>query len=517
MIQIEFMSKVLRRDVAVMVMTGFLLSGRLDGQEVIPSPSSPGASADGKVPDQPQVDVNALIVTLATKANQGDAAAASSIASRLLTGGNATVDPDFEKAVADASEPEAARILGLTLLRSGNETLYAEGISFLKKAVEAESAQAMEVMAQILMEGDFGQEVSLEEAVGLLRRARQLPGAKEAHRILGDLSLAGKGMPQDAAIALEHYRRGAETGSVACLLALHRLFRDGEEFPVDLKEAERFGVMAAEGGDAAAAFELATFYEKHAEAAPDWKKASDWLRVAAERGYPGATRLLGEYYLTDRLGEPDAAEAIRLFRLAAGQRDGAACLRIGEAYEAGKDLPQDPVASTAWVRVGAEFGHAPAENVLGLRLITGYGTSSNPAEAVQWFLRSAKQGFALAMVNLGELHEKGVGVKVDAAEARRYYEEAAKAGNAGGQERLARLLSGSEDPAVRDLPLAALWAARAAAAGLETAAPLAESLRNQLDPAQQAELKKQLSEKTAKPGVSPDESVNPGISPPPAG
>lgn len=455
--------------------------------------SAPQGIAGGPGESNPAPDARALIIVLATKANGGDEAAADSLASRLLSGETAAVDRDFEKAVREASSTEASRILGLTLLRSSNQALHPEGISFIKKAVEAESAPAMEVMARILLEGQFGQEKSVEEAVGLLRRARQLPGAKDAHRILGDLSLSGNGVPKDAAIALEHYRRGAETGSVACLLALHRLFRDGEEFAIDLKESERYGAMAAESGDAEAALELSAFYEKHAEGAPDWEKAAKWLRVAAERGYPGATRQLGEYFLTDRLGEPNPAEAIRLFRVAAGQRDGEACLKIAEAYETGKNLPQDPVASTAWVRIGADFAHAPAENTLGLRLITGYGTTSNPAEAVQWFLRSAGRGFPLAMVNLGELHEKGVGLPVNLAEARRYYEEAAKAGNAGAQERLARLLSGT-DATLRDLPAAAFWAARAAGAGLESAVPLADSLRNELNAAEREQLEKRLAE-----------------------
>jgi TPR repeat protein len=474
---------------------------RLDGQEgekSSPSPvTSPGKGAVAPASSQTPVDATALLISLAMKANGGDEAAARSLASRLLSGETASVDQDFEKAVKEASSIEASRILGLTLLRSTNESLHPEGLTFIKKAVEAESAPAMEVMARILLEGQFGQKKSVEEAVSLLRRARQLPGAKDAHRMLGDLSLAGEGVPQDAAIAMEHYRRGAETGSVACLVALHRLFRDGRAFPVDLNESERYGILAAESGNAEAAFELAVFYEKHADGAPSWEKASRWLRVAAERGYPGATRLLGDYFLTDRLGDPNPAEAIRLFRVAAGQRDGEACLKIAEAYETGKNLPQDPVASTAWIRVGADFAYAPAENALGLRLITGYGTASNPAEAVQWFLRSAKQGFALAMVNLGELHEKGVGLPVNPAEARRYYEEAAKAGNAGAQERLARLLSGGTDPALKDLPTAAFWAARAAGAGLESAVPLAESLRNGLDPAQREKLEQRLAEKGA--------------------
>ncbi len=445
-----------------------------------------------------QVDASALIVILAKKSNGGDEVAARALASRLLSGNIASADANFAKEVEEASPAEASRILGLTLLRSGNSELRSEAFALLDKAVAEESVLAMEVMAQILLEGQFGQERSVDKAVMLLRKARQLPGATEAHRLLGDLAISGTGLPKDAAIALEYYRQGAEAGSLASQLALHRLFRSGDPVPKDLGEAERYGRAASDQGSPEAALEMAVFYEQYVDSAPNWLRAAEWLRVATERGNGGAARRLAGYYLTGKPGFPDGAEGIRFLRVAAGLGDAEACFTIGESYKAGKNLPQDPVASTAWVRIAADFGYAAAENAYGLCLMTGYGVASDPAQAAQWFTRSADKGIVEAMVNLGTLHEKGVGLAVNLKEASRLYTLAAEAGFSLAQERLARLLSETQDAGLRDLPLAAFWASCAAESGLEGANTLATRLRESLNASQKEDLDGRLAQKMKK-------------------
>jgi len=387
----------------------------------IPLRSEPDAPA-------PDFDAAALLTTLAMKSNGGDEAAARELTTRLLDGTGAKADAAFAQEVEEATAPEAARILGLTLLRSGKQELQGEGLSLLRLAVEEGSVLAMEVMARILIDGEFGQAVAVDEAVALLRKARQLPGASEAHRLLGDLSLSGTGMPKDAAIAIESYRQGAGAGSVACLLALHRLFLAGDPVPKDLAEAERYGRAAAEQGSVEASLELATFYEQHVESAPNWLEAGEWLRRAAERGSPGAALRLANYYLSSKPGFTDPAEGIRFLRVAAGLGDAEACFLIGQAYKEGVNLPLDPVASTAWIRIAGDFGLPQAENAYALNLLSGYGVASNPTEAVAWLQRAADRALPEAMLNLATLYEQGVGVAADPALAFRYYNAAVEAG-----------------------------------------------------------------------------------------
>jgi len=465
----------------------------LEAQE---SPNLPsGISLGGRVSQeqQPAADAETVLGVLAKKANGDDAVAAGTLVSRILSGGKVAMDAEFQKQVESASPAEAARILGLTLLRTTDTALQNEGLVFLDKAVEGESVLAMEAMARILLEGRFGREKSVEKAVELLKRARQIPGATEAHRLLGDLALAGTGMKKDAAIALEYYRRGAEAGAVSSLLALHRLFREEGEIPKDTVEAERYGRAAADSGNAEASYEMGIFFEQYAGDDPEWLRAAEWMGKAAERGHLPATLRLADYHLEGRLGGVNSAEGTRLLRVAAGLGSPEACFRIAEAYKTGTHLPQDPVASTAWFRVAADLGFAPAENAYGLALATGYGVASDPVGSVEWFKRAAEDGWADAQTNLGELHQHGVGVEKNLKEAAKYYEAAAGAGSGQAAESLARLLSSDGEPALRDLPKAAYWASRAAAAGRPEAKVLADRLRAELNPAQQAALDKSLS------------------------
>lgn len=490
----------------------FAFFGLLPGAAVLaqspaaaPSGGTPPAAAGiaaAKGPDAARAETEAVLVTLATKANGGDGEAARKLVAQVVSGAAVTMDASFRREVEAASETEANRILAVTLLRTADETLHSLGIACVDKAIQGRSPLAMELKARILLEGRFGVGKSVEKAVELLRQARQLPGSVEADRLLGDLALTGTGMPKDAAIALEYYRRGAEAGSNPCKLALHRLYREGVELPRDPVEAERHGRAAAESGDAEAAFELGLFYERFSGDTPEWLRASEWMRTAAERGHAAAALRLAEYHLEGRLGPVNSAEGVRLLRVAAGLGSGEAAFRIGEAYKEGTHLPLDAVASTAWFARAAEAGNAPAENAYGLALATGAGIKADPAAAAEWFRKAAEQGSLDAKVNLGELHQHGVGVERDAALASGFFEEAARAGSGIGAHKLAEFLAASGGAAGSDPVAPAFWADRAVSLGRNEAADLAGRLRAGLTPERRAELDRRLAAEKAKGGTA---------------
>lgn len=444
-------------------------------------------------------DPAALLRALALKANDGNEEAAKTLADRLLAAMPARVDPAFAAEVEAAGAAEAARLLAMIILRAGVADFQADGLALLDKAVEGGSVAATETSALVLLEGLYGRKRDPEKAVALLRQARQMPGAKEAHRLLGDLALKGEGMPRDVALAIEYYLRGAEAGSVACRVSLHRLYRDEQGGAHDLVEAERQGRTAADAGSAEAAYEMGVFYERYVEGAPNWSRAAEWLKKGLEGGHGPAAVRLADYAFEGRLGRVDATEGTRLLREAAGLGDGEACLRLAALYEKGDLLPQDPVASTAWIRIAAAFGHGPAQNAYGLRLTNGYGVASDPAEAATWFAKAAQQGQADGQVNLALLLENGIGLAPNPAEAKRLFLAAAEAGHAVAQERLARLYSEGDDPAARDALEAAYWASRAERSGAAGGKDLAAKLRGALSAAQAADLERRLQDATARP------------------
>lgn len=433
-----------------------------------------------------------VLVMLAGKANGGDEKAARALAAEIFKITPVAMEDSFRNDVETASRTEANRILGVTLLRTGSRALEARGLACIDEAIEGQSALAMEFKATALLEGRFGLAKSADEAVKLLKAARQLPGAAESHRLLGELALVGAGMPKDPAIALEYFRRGVEAGALSCSLALHRLFREGRELPKDLVEAERYGRAAAEGGDAVAAYEMGIFYERYSAGAPEWLRAGEWMRKAADQGNVAAILRLADYQLGGSLGSVNSDEGIRLLRAAAGDGSPEAAFRIGESYREGVHLPQDAVASTAWFRVAAELGDAPAANAYGLSLATGNGVRSDPVAAAEWFRIAADQGNLDAKVNLGELHQHGVGLERDPDKARTFFKDAALQGSAVGAQKLAELLAADGGAASPDPAEAAYWAARSVALGNSGAADLASRLRARLSATQLSELERRL-------------------------
>lgn len=429
--------------------------------------------------------------SLVEKANGGDNKAALELADRVLTAGNLDAASVLYQKAAQGNELEAQEKLAALLLSSNNPALWPTGHSWLDRAVQSNSVAAMEQQAVILLNGSHGRERSVDEAVKLLKRACQLPGAKQAHFLLGNLAAQGVGLPRDGAIALSHFQEGAKAGSIPCLVGLHRLYREGGLVKKDLGEAERLGKQAAEQGSAEAAYEMGLFYEQFRDGGPDWKEAAKWLKMASERGSGGASTRLASYHMNGKLGDANVTEAVKLCRLAAEQGDAEACHLMGVFYQEGKAVPQDAVASTGWLRIGAERGYALSENEYGLRLVAGIGVTRDPGQGAQWLLRAAQKGMPAAMVNLGEMLLNGVGVNRNPQEGVRMIETAAKANHIGAQQRLAVLLQSGAATGAADPVGAAYWAQRAANSDPKLA-DLAKQLREALAEGQKGELERRL-------------------------
>lgn len=468
-------------------------------QPGLPSPAVPASTAPAQTaapapvvaPPAENEKARAELQALVEKANGGDSAAATALANRVMASGNIDMASALYLKAAQANQVEAQEKLAILLLNSGNPALWPSGHSWLDKAVQGGSVIAMEKQALILLNGSNGRERSVEEGVRLLHRSRQLPGAKETFFVLGNLAVQGIGMPRDGAIGLAYFQEGAQRGSIPCMIALHRLYRDGSVIPKDLAKAEQLGRQASDLGNAEAAYEMAIFQESFQSPEPNWPEAANWLKIASGRGFAGATTRLATYHLNGKLGKPDRAEAIRLCRLAAEQGDAEACFQISAFYREGKDLPQDAVAASAWCRLAAERGLGVAQNEYGIMLVSGIGGLRNPGEAALWFQKAGQQNVTAALFNLATLYEKGVGLAANPAEAVRLYEAAAKANHAGAQSRLAVILQSGQLTGAPDPVGAAYWAERSARND-PASADLAKQLRQPLNSDQQGELQRRL-------------------------
>lgn len=470
--------------------TAFLIGLILGGVPLFCQETSGDVRGD---PASTTINVREMLDRLVEQGGE-NSGEASTLVDRMLAAG-LQVPAELITKPVPPNDPGAAQLrIADILFSSGDAAFWPEAHSWLDRAVQNEKAAALERQAEILANGSFGREASPASAIALLKRAIQIPGAREAYFHLGNIAARGVGMPQDGAMAIAYYREGAKAESLRCLIGLHQLYREGSVIEKDLAEAERFGKQAAEKGSAEACYQLGIFYERFAGGAPDWNEAAGWLEKASQLGHGGAATRLASYHYGGRLGdEPDPITSLIWCRKAAELGDAEACFMVSSFYAEGKAIPKDMVASSAWLRLGAQRGHIQSANQLGLRYLTGTGIEQSPVEAVRWFEIAANAGMPAAWLNLSELYLNGLGVQRDRLKAIQLLESAAKANNLQAQERLSRYLSqgasGQRDPVG-----AAYWAARMAKLDQKKGAELARQMEDALSESQKGELKRRLAD-----------------------
>jgi TPR repeat protein len=153
--------------------------------------------------------------------------------------------------------------------------------------------------------------------------------------------------------------------------------------------------------------------------------------------------------------------------------------------------PRNPEQAIEWLRKAAMRGHTDAQVQLGICAKQGVGVPSDPAQALAWFRRAAEQGNARGQLQLALAYRRGEGVAADPAQASAWLRKAAENGHPKAQLELGIAYRDGHgvDP---DPAHAAFWLVLAADAGSPAARMLSANARNQLDPAQRAELDRRL-------------------------
>jgi len=180
---------------------------------------------------------------------------------------------------------------------------------------------ATEKAARAMGTGDF--KTALNELRPLAAK-----GDPNAQFLLGMLYDAGKGVPQDAALAASWYRKAAQQDHLLGQFYLGVLYFFGQGVKQDYKEAAR------------------------------------WLRAPAERGIDQAQFYLGSLYSRGDGVKKDHSEAVRLLTGAAAQRNTSAMgLLSTELFSMSRDGShddQDLVDAYAWSHLAAEYDPAQA-------------------------------------------------------------------------------------------------------------------------------------------------------------
>ena len=164
------------------------------------------------------------------------------------------------------------------------------------------------------------------------------------------------GLVQSYKKAVKIYKRAVELGNAQATIELGHMYEKGRGVTLDLKKAKQLYRMAADRGNANAQFNVACALvgEGHIE------EAASFYRLAADQKFTAAEHTLGVLYVRGEGVERNYYEARRWFARAADGTDhrasSAAMCDLGNLYRLGYGVERDIQEGRRWYERAAAMG-----------------------------------------------------------------------------------------------------------------------------------------------------------------
>jgi uncharacterized protein len=197
-------------------------------------------------------------------------------------------------AAAAAKDPEALYLLA-ALYSEGDGVLPNDKMAaqLVKQAAEAGHKLAQRILPEAEQIAERSQKASVDLAAKLPDvRAAAESGDRDAQRKMGDYSIEGWGIPQDANAAIEWYKKAAQSGDAKAMTQIGVLYDKGRGVKVDYAAAVGWYKAAAEKGDAQGQFNFGMLTHYGAGTEKNEELGLEWIRRAADQKYELAVRAL---------------------------------------------------------------------------------------------------------------------------------------------------------------------------------------------------------------------------------
>jgi TPR repeat protein len=313
--------------------------------------------------------------------------------------------------------------------------------------VEEDFAATRRLALEALEEGAYGVYTDLgelylagegvpqsdEEALRLFEEGSRRAVAS-SHRRLGDLYREGIGVEPDRQKAIDAYRRAAELGDAPANLALAKMYVHGEGVEQNEEEFVRWYWQAANAGLTEAMYylggtllELVDQNPDGAELEPEQLEAvEELLHRAAAQGHDEAAITLSMRYVQGELGPRRRYELTWWPGPMADLDDRKFVTNIVAATAAMDQCGSD---CSEVLEMGVAMGDPRASLNLGLMLARGKGIDRSRVQALRYFRNAAAKGLPEAMNELGACYAAGTGVGQDLEQSVSWYRQAAEAGD----------------------------------------------------------------------------------------
>lgn len=236
----------------------------------------------------------------------------------------------YQRAAAEAGVVDVQVVLGERLVESEDDLDQAAGMYWLKEAVAEGSAEAAEVLGDLLSE-EGATEEELAEAVRYYRIGAEL-GSRDCQSDLAWHLENGVGVEVNLDEALIWYEQAADVGSSWAARQLGRIIFNGQGRDANVALGIKWFERAAELGDDEACLILGSIYQKGEDVPGDDTLAFEWFERAAREGNLAAQMRLG-FMLSRGIGiERDIDEARTWWRLAGDNGDSRGYVLLAGSY-----------------------------------------------------------------------------------------------------------------------------------------------------------------------------------------
>ncbi len=218
-------------------------------------------------------------------------------------------------------------------------------------------------------------------------------------------------------------RDSAYMGYAPAQNKLGRAYQEGDQVPIDLKEAEKWYLLAAGQGYMYAENNLGALYLDSNK-----DESLRWSLRAARKGHPEAQCRAASLLYERAKNSNDLIEVIGWLQHAADQNFIDAFYSLATIYRDNEKLRNYKEAAR-YFELAASEQHSLSQYCLGLLHYNGHGVPKNAQEAANWYLLAAEQGVPDAQYRLGKLHYEGDGMPEDFAEAFNWLLRAAEQGH----------------------------------------------------------------------------------------
>lgn len=160
------------------------------------------------------------------------------------------------------------------------------------------------------------------------------------------------------------------------------------------------GLPAAQAGDPRAQFLMGNLsLIGRPPIARDVKEANRWYMLAASRGHPQAQFVLAEAYARGDGVPVDKQRSLQWLTRSAENGYVPAMMSLARLYDEGIGEPRDRAAATQWVQRAAERGDSRAQALLADRLEAGIGAKIDEVAADRWRERAAAAAEPMGLIS----------------------------------------------------------------------------------------------------------------------